>query len=56
MTTLYCAVCRTRFEPDDDHTWVTMEHKRIDEQNTVDEYALCTDCWLDVIGEWGEPA
>lgn len=56
MTTLYCALCGGRFEPDDDHVWVEAEHKRIDDRNDLDEYALHPECWNRLTDGWGEPA
>jgi len=55
MTWLYCADCGDRFEPDDDHTWVTGERKRIDDRNETDEFAFCPECWRELIADWNEP-
>jgi len=54
MTTLYCADCGQRFEPDDDHVWIDAEVKRINDRNDREEYAFCMDCWLDK--DWNDPA
>jgi hypothetical protein len=56
MSTLYCAICRARFEPDDDHYRVEVEHRTVDDPNTTDEYVFCMDCGLDEFPQWGEPA
>lgn len=56
MTTLYCAICRSRFEPDDDHYWITAEYRTIDDRNETEEYALCMDCVFDELDDWEEPA
>lgn len=56
MTTLYCAICRSRFEPDDDHYRVEMEYRSVDAQREHEDKVLCMDCARDVLSEWGEPA
>lgn len=56
MTTLYCALCGHRFEPDDDHIWMTAEHKRINDRNATEEYALHPGCWADLTDDWTDPA
>lgn len=56
MTTLYCAVCRSRFEPDDTHGWVTVERRTVDDRNEVEEFALCEEHRMEITDEWGEPA
>lgn len=55
MTYLYCAKCRDRFEPDDDHAWIDVEYRQIDARNDLDEFALCPECYLQLIDEWDEP-
>ena len=56
MATLYCARCPATFEPDDDHAWIDLEAKYINDRNEKDEYALCMDCFLEVSDEWRSPA
>lgn len=56
MTTLYCAECRSRFEPDDDHVWLEAEIRRINDRNDRDDYALCPECWRDLTEKWVDPA
>jgi hypothetical protein len=56
VTTLYCAVCRGRFEPDQDHVKVEADHRRIDDRNTTETFAFHPQCWRHVSGSWGEPA
>lgn len=56
MTTLYCAECTDRFEPDDNHTRLEAEHVRMDDRNGRDDYVLCPDCWADVTEGWIDPA
>lgn len=56
MTTLYCAVCGNRFEPDDDHVRVDAEHVRMDDRNDVEDYVFHPGCWERVSGGWMEPA
>ena len=56
MTTLYCAICGGRFEPDTDHVWVDAEHRRIEDRNDTEEYALHPECWRRLTGGWSEPA
>ena len=55
MTTLYCADCGKRFEPDDDHVWVNAELRRIDDRNSTDEYALHPECWERLTDRWTKP-
>ena len=56
MTTLYCAECGARFEPDDDHIWIEAEHKLMNDRNSVDDYAFHPDCYRQVTAEWSDPA
>lgn len=56
MTTLYCAVCGHRFEPDDEHIWIQAERKPRDGRPEGDEYALHVDCWDRISGGWMDPA
>ena len=56
MTTLYCAICGGRFEPDDDHVWIEAEHRRIDARNDQDDYAMHPQCWDRLTKGWMEPA
>ena len=56
MTTLYCAICRSRFEPDDDHYRIDAEFRSIDHRNETDEYVLCMGCAHDELDDWEEPA
>ena len=56
MTTLYCAICGNRFEPDQDHVWVDAELRRINDRNNTDEYALHPDCWDRLTDGWMDPA
>jgi len=57
MTTLYCAVCGNRFEPDDDHMWIDAERKpdRAAFQRS-DSFALHVDCWERLTAGWMDPA
>lgn len=55
MTTLYCAVCGGRFEPDDDHVWLPAEIRRINDRDDQEEYALHPDCWRELTEEWNDP-
>jgi len=56
MTTLYCAICERRFEPDEDHIYLKAEHKRIDDRNSMDEYAMHPRCYWNLTDGWMEPA
>ena len=56
MTTLYCAICGGRFEPDDDHVRVNAELRRVNDQNNTDEYTLHPGCWERLTGGWTDPA
>jgi len=55
MTTLYCAICDRRFEPDVDHVWIEAEKKQIDDRNSVDDFALHPECWRSISGGWSDP-
>lgn len=55
MNTLYCAECEKRFEPDDDHIWLSAEHRRINDRNDQEEFAFCPDCWMELTDEWMDP-
>jgi len=56
MTTLHCAICGGRFEPDTDHVRVDAELKRIDDINEKDVYALHQHCWRRLTEGWMQPA
>lgn len=56
MTTIYCAVCRTRLEPDDDHYRIQAEYRIVHGRNETDEYVLCIPCAIDELGDWEPPA
>lgn len=56
MTTLYCADCEGKFEPDDNHVRVTSEHVRIDDRNDIDDHVFHEECWRDVSEDWVKPA
>lgn len=53
---LYCAVCRERFEPDENHIWINAEHKRMNDRNAMDEYAAHPECWRQLTDDWMDPA
>lgn len=55
MTTLYCAECGGRFEPDDDHVRIDAEHVRINDRNEQEEFVMHPRCWWDLTGEWNDP-
>lgn len=55
-TTLHCAICGTRFEPDQDHVRIEAEHKRMDDRNDLDEYVMHPECWQRLTDGWMEPA
>ena len=55
MTTLYCAECRSRFEPDDRHVWIQGETRSVNDRNRLEDFAMCPDCWADLTEDWGEP-
>ena len=56
MTTLYCAVCGGRFEPDTDHVQVDAEIVRMDDRNDRDDYVLHPECWRRLTEGWMDPA
>jgi hypothetical protein len=56
MSTLYCARCGNRFEPDEDHVWIKAEHKLMNDRNDLDEFAMHRQCWERLTEEWMEPA
>lgn len=53
---LYCAVCGRRFEPDQNHVYVTGETRRMDDRNDTDEFAFHPECWRLLTGGWMDPA
>lgn len=55
MTTLYCAICGQRFEPDDDHVWISAEWKYMQDRNELDEFAFHQMCWDRLSEGWMEP-
>lgn len=55
MTTLYCAICEQRFEPDDDHVRVEAEHVRMDDRNEVEDFVFDPECWQRLSEGWMEP-
>lgn len=55
MTTLYCAICGNRFEPDQDHVYLNAELKRIDDRDEMEEYAFHPSCWDRLSGGWMDP-
>jgi len=56
MTTLYCAICGNRFEPDDDHVKVDAELRRVDDRNEEEGFVFHPDCWAHLSEGWVEPA
>jgi len=56
MESVYCAVCREQVALDSDHVEIDAEIKRINDRNDRDDYALHTDCWLELSEEWMKPA
>ena len=56
MSTLYCAVCGRRFEPDDDHVRLDAEHVRMDDRNDRDDYVFHVRCWQNMTEGWVDPA
>lgn len=56
MTTIYCAVCGNRFEPDDDHVRLSVDIVRINDKDDQEEYAFHPECWRRVSEGWMEPA
>jgi len=61
MTTLYCAICGNRFEPDDDHMWIDAERKprTCHPASTLyeadGEFAFHVDCWERETSGWRNP-
>lgn len=56
MTTLYCAICGGRMEPDTDHVEIDAERVRMRDRNDVDEYVMHLDCWDRLTKGWMDPA
>lgn len=57
MTTLYCAICGERFEPDDRHVQVEGEFRPPESSRPrVDEFVFHPDCWMNLTGGWMDPA
>jgi len=54
--TVYCAHCRERFTPDQDHVQIDAEIKKIDDKNDRDFYILHLDCFREITDDWIEPA
>lgn len=52
--TLTCAVCAQSVHPDDDHTVITMDHKRPDDADSRDDYVLDR-CQQAVFAGWRSP-
>jgi hypothetical protein len=56
MTEPYCAVCRHRVDPAEDHVSVEAETKDPGDMNQIEMYVFHTDCWHSTAGNWMEPA
>ena len=56
MTTLYCAICGGRFEPDVDHVRVDAETVRIEDRNQTEQFVFHPDCWRRLTEGWMQPA
>jgi hypothetical protein len=58
MNTLTCANpdCTDALHADSDHVRVEAESKRMQDRNDVEEYYFHPGCWLEVAGEWEDPA
>ena len=56
MTTLYCAICGNRFEPDTDHVRIEGEHRLMNDKNQLDEFVMHRDCWNRLTEGWMQPA
>jgi hypothetical protein len=55
MTTLYCALCEQRFEPDDDHVALDAETKLMNDRNGREDYVLHPSCWDELTEDWVDP-
>jgi hypothetical protein len=55
MTTLYCAICGDRFEPDDDHVQLEAAHINMDDRTALDEYVFHPECWWRLSEGWMNP-
>lgn len=53
--TLYCAICRRRFEKDSNHVRVRADKKPPDGRPTVTNYVFCGDCWRFLVDGLGDP-
>jgi len=56
MTTLYCAICGGRFQPDTDHVEIDAERVMMEYPNEKEMFVMHTDCWDRLTGGWMEPA
>lgn len=56
MTTLYCAICAGRFEPDQDHIKLDAHKIRINDRNEQDTFALHPGCYRRLTEGWIDPA
>lgn len=54
-TTLYCARCGDRFEPDDDHVRVESEHQKMNDRNDQDMHVMHPRCWRELVEDWTDP-
>ena len=55
MTTLFCAECEGRFEPDDDHVRLDAEHVRMDDRNEQDMHVMHPKCFRELAEDWMKP-
>lgn len=56
MTTLYCAICEGRFEPDTDHVKIDAEHVRMADRNEGEQFVFHVGCWDRMSRGWVDPA
>jgi hypothetical protein len=55
-TSIWCARCEERREPDDEHHWIQAKRKAVDERTTVDSWMLCPECYRELTEDWIQPA
>lgn len=56
IETVTCAVCGGPVPLDTDHAHITVEKKRIDDRDRRDDYYFHTECRLETVQDWNDPA
>lgn len=56
METVICAVCGESVPLDGDYAHIEIEKKRINDRDDREDYYLHTECRLETVRDWHEPA